>query len=203
MALDILAIGAHPDDIELGCGGSLAKLAHHGARVHALTLSTGDKGLRDGMDRTRESASALCHLGVAGVLQMDFPDTRFPDARNELVARLEGVCARLRPDRVYTMSRDDRHQDHRAVYEASIVACRSVPQILCYETPSTLPELLPQVFEDISEQLDLKIQALRIHASQRDRFYMQEGHVRCHAQFRGQQIGIGPSEGFIPYRMVL
>jgi len=203
MTLDILAIGAHPDDIELGCGGSLAKLALGGARIHALTLSDGSCGVLDGQDRVRESEVALRRLGVTNVIQMNFADTRFPDARNNLVAYLEDVCAHLLPDRVYTMSRDDRHQDHRTVYEASIVACRGVPQIFCYETPSTLPEFMPQVFEDISAQLDLKIEALRDHASQRDRYYMQEGHLRCHAQFRGQQIGIGPSEGFIPYRMVL
>lgn len=203
MTLDILAIGAHPDDIELGCGGSLAKLARSGARIHALTLSDGSRGLCNGLDRVRESQAALQRLGAASVIQMDFADTCFPAARNEIVAQLEDVCTQLQPARVYTMSRDDRHQDHRTVYDASIVACRGVPQILCYETPSTLPEFMPQVFEDISAHLELKIQALRDHASQRGRYYMQEGHVRCHAQFRGQQIGIGPSEGFIPYRMVL
>lgn len=203
MPLDILAIGAHPDDIELGCGGSLAKLAHGGARIHALTLSTGDKGSRTDVDRTRESRNALHRLGVAQVLQLDFPDTCFSASRNDIVERIEQACARLCPNRVYTMCQDDRHQDHRAVYEASIVACRKVPQILCYETPSTLPQFAPQVYEDISAQLELKIEALREHASQQDRYYMQEGHLRCHAQFRGQQIGIGPSEGFIPYRLVL
>ena len=101
------------------------------------------------------------------------------------------------------MCGDDHHQDHRTVHEASIIACRSIPQILCYESPSTLPQFAPQVFEDISAQLDLKIHALREHASQGDRHYMQEDHLRCHAQFRGQQIGIGPSEGFVPYRLVL
>jgi hypothetical protein len=203
MVLDILAIGAHPDDIELGCGGSLAKLARDGARIHALVLSRGGRGCHAGIDRSDESHRALRRLGVTEVIQQDFPDTRFPACRNDIVAVIEQACAQIAPHRVYTMCGEDHHQDHRTVHEASIIACRSIPQILCYESPSTLPQFAPQVFEDISAQLDLKIHALREHASQGDRHYMQEDHLRCHAQFRGQQIGIGPSEGFVPYRLVL
>jgi len=203
MVLDILAIGAPPDDIELGCGGSLAKLARDGARIHALVLSRGGRGCHAGIDRSDESHRALRRLGVTEVIQQDFPDTRFPACRNDIVAVIEQACAQIAPHRVYTMCGEDHHQDHRTVHEASIIACRSIPQILCYESPSTLPQFAPQVFEDISAQLDLKIHALREHASQGDRHYMQEDHLRCHAQFRGQQIGIGPSEGFVPYRLVL
>ncbi|WP_164146536.1 PIG-L deacetylase family protein [Stenotrophomonas maltophilia] len=203
MTLNILAIGAHPDDIELGCGGSLAKLARAGSRIHALVLSRGGRGCHAGIDRSDESHRALRRLGVVEVIQQDFPDTRFPACRNDIIASIEQACAVIEPGRVYTMCGEDHHQDHRTVHEASIIACRHIPQILCYESPSTLPQFAPQVFEDISAQLELKIHALREHASQGDRHYMQESHLRCHAPFRGQQIGIGPSEGFLPYRLVL
>ncbi|MDV5764186.1 PIG-L deacetylase family protein [Stenotrophomonas maltophilia] len=203
MTLNILAIGAHPDDIELGCGGSLAKLARAGSRIHALVLSRGGRGCHAGIDRSDESHRALRRPGVAEVIQQDFPDTRFPACRNDIIASIEQVCTLIEPGRIYTMCGEDHHQDHRTVHEASIIACRHIPQILCYESPSTLPQFAPQVFEDISAQLELKIHALREHASQGDRHYMQESHLRCHAQFRGQQIGIGPSEGFLPYRLVL
>ncbi|HDS0948748.1 TPA: PIG-L family deacetylase [Stenotrophomonas maltophilia] len=203
MATDILAIGAHPDDIELGCGGSLAKLARSGARVHALVLSRGGRGCNDSTDRSDESHRALRRLGAVQVLQHDFPDTCFPACRNALIAAIEQACVAIDPLRVYTMCGQDHHQDHRTVHEASIIACRGVAQILCYESPSTLPQFAPQLFEDISAQLELKIQALREHTSQGDRHYMQESHLRCHAQFRGQQIGIGPCEGFVAHRMVL
>ena len=203
MTLNILAIGAHPDDIELGCGGSLAKLARAGSRIHALVLSRGGRGCHAGIDRSDESHRALRRLGVAEVIQQDFPDTRFPACRNDIIASIEQICTLIEPGRIYTMCGEDHHQDHRTVHEASIIACRHIPQILCYESPSTLPQFAPQVFEDISAQLELKIHALREHASQGDRHYMQESHLRCHAQFRGQQIGIGPSEGFLPYRLVL
>lgn len=199
----ILAIGAHPDDIELGCGGSLAKLAGAGANIHALVLSRGGNGAAPGTDRAREALDALHLLGASTVAQLDFPDTRFPEVSHDLTTRLEEVAAAFRPDRVYTMSAHDRHLDHRAVFEASSVAFRRVRQVFCYETPSSLPRFMPDIYEDVSEQLELKLQALRAHASQQHRHYMDAAHVRCVAQFRGQQAGIGPCEGFAAHRMVL
>ena len=203
MTLNILAIGAHPDDIELGCGASRPTPPPAGPPIHPLVPSRGGRDCHAGIDRSEESHRALRRLGVAEVIQKDFPDTRFPACRNDIIASIEQACAVIGPARVYTMCGEDHHQDHRTVHEASIIACRHIPQILCYESPSTLPQFAPQVFEDISAQLELKIHALREHASQGDRHYMQESHLRCHAQFRGQQIGIGPSEGFLPYRLVL
>ncbi len=199
----ILAIGAHPDDIELGCGGSLAKLACAGAHVHALVLSRGSNGADPGTDRTREAVEALHLLGASTITQLDFPDTRFPEVSHDLTTHLEHVAAAFQPDRVYTMSAHDRHLDHRAVFEASSVAFRRVAQVFCYETPSSLPRFMPDIYEDISAQLALKLQALRAHASQQHRHYMDAEHVRCVARFRGQQVGMGPCEGFVAHRMVL
>ncbi len=200
----ILAIGAHPDDLELGCGATLAKLSDGGVHVRALVLSDGLRGHGgDGTDRCEETRGALAQLGVVDVAQACLPDTCLPDATGDILRLIERHCADLAPDRVYTMFRDDRHQDHRAVYDASIVACRSVPQILSYETPSSSPNFAPVVFEPVAPWMDRKVAALRFHASQRHRDYMREDQVRCNAQFRGHQAGLGPSEGFIPYKLVL
>ena len=109
----------------------------------------------------------------------------------------------FKPVRAYTMFQHDRHQDHRAVYEASIVACRSVRQVFGYETPSSSPHFAPVIFEDVAPYIDTKVEALRLHSSQRHRAYMQEDQIRCNAQFRGHQVGLNASEGFIPYKLVL
>jgi len=201
--LRVLAVGAHPDDIELGCGGSLAKLAAAGAHVHAVILSEGRSGAEEGVDRAQESVLALQTLGVQSMVQLDLPDTALQEVTREMLHHLEQTAATVQPQRVYTMSAHDRHQDHRAVHDASIIAFRRVRQVLCYETPSSLPHFAPGLHEDISEQFELKLQALRAHASQRHRQYMSEAHVRCLAQFRGQQVGLGLCEGFLSYRMVL
>ena len=198
----VLAIGAHPDDIELGCGGSLARLTAAGVPVRALILSRGRRGLMSDEDRAEETASALALLGVGDVVVHDFPDTRLWLHVNEMVDLIEWHVRDLEPQRVYTMFQHDRHQDHRAVYEASAIACRSVPQLFGYETPSCYPHFMPTVFERIGAELETKVEALKRHASQGARVYMQEEKVRAAAMFRGAQVSTGPAEGFIPYKFV-
>lgn len=198
-----LAIGAHPDDLELGCGATLAKLVASGIHVRALVVTDGERGGGDLHDRCAETRSALQLLGVTDVVQARLPDTSLSSELPALIALIEAQCAELLPDRVFTMFRDDRHQDHRAVYEASIVACRSVRQVFGYETPSSSPHFAPVIFEDVAPYIDTKVEALRLHSSQRHRAYMQEDQIRCNAQFRGHQVGLNASEGFIPYKLVL
>ena len=199
----ILAVGAHPDDIELGCGGSLAKHVQAGATVEAVVFSQGRRGALSDDDRAAETQGALASLGIARVTIYDFADTQLWRHVTDLIGVLDRHIAEFAPDRVYTMFQHDRHQDHRAVYEASAVSCRRVPQVFGYETPSSYPNFLPTVFEEIEDQLETKVAALRRHASQGERLYMQEEKIRSAAHFRGVQVDLGPSEGFIPYKIVL
>ena len=199
----ILALGAHPDDLELGCGATLAKLVANGADVHAVILTDGQRGGVEGLDRGAETRAGLELLGVTNVILHQFPDTRLHEHLNELIAVIERHVAEIRPDRVYTMFAQDRHQDHRAVYEASAVACRRVPQILAYETPSSYPNFVPTVFEPVDDFIERKVAALKVHQSQGSRLYMQEEKIRSAAHFRGVQVDLGQTEGFIPYKLVL
>jgi LmbE family N-acetylglucosaminyl deacetylase len=201
--ISVMALGAHPDDIELGCGGSLSKLARLGANISAVIFSRGRRGALSEEDRALETKTALETIGVRNIFVYDFEDTHLAKRMHDMVALIEEHVRTLRPQRVYTMFKEDRHQDHRAVYEASSIACRSVPQILGYETPSSYPNFLPTVFEEIKDDLETKIKALNCHTSQGSRLYMQEEKIKAAAHFRGVQIDIGPSEGFIPYKMVL
>lgn len=201
--LSILAIGAHPDDIELGCGGTLAKLARAGASIRAVIFSRGHRGTLSDEDRAKETSQALATLGIEDVAIHDFEDTRLCSSLSEMIAALDAHIAEVQPDRVYTMFQHDRHQDHRAVYEASAIACRMVAQLLGYETPSSYPNFMPTVFEPLDSELETKILALRCHASQGSRLYMQEEKIRSAAHFRGAQVDRGPSEGFVPYKLIL
>lgn len=201
--LRILVLGAHPDDIELGCGASLAKLARAGAHIDAVVFSKGRRGALSDADRAAESKTALQLLGIRQVAIYDFEDTQLWRHVNEMIEVIDGHMAAQLPDRVYTMFQHDRHQDHRAVYEASATACRKVPQLLGYETPSSYPNFVPTVFEQIDAHLETKVAALKCHASQADRHYMQESNIRAAAHFRGAQIAQGPSEGFVPYKVIL
>ncbi|EEF3449023.1 PIG-L family deacetylase [Salmonella enterica] len=205
----VLAVGAHPDDIELGCGATLSRHAARGLHVVAAVMSAGGRGADGTADRAEETRRALAHLGVRSVVCFDFDDTRLGHQLDRLITTLEWVVLNKIPaeaplQRVYTMCRSDRHQDHRAVYEATIVACRPVRQILSYETPSTWASFQPHIFSDITgPHLDNKLRALREHASQQHRGYMQPEQVRSVARFRGQQAGCGMGEAFAVHKMVI
>jgi len=198
----ILALGAHPDDLELGCGATLAKLVDAGANVRAVIFSQGRAGAVPGCDRAQETRAALKMLGVEDVHVHAFPDTRLHERLNDLIEAIEVHFRECAPDRVYTMFREDRHQDHRAVYQASAVACRRASQILAYETPSSYPNFLPTVFEAVGDYMERKVEALKLHVSQGDRLYMSEDMIRSAAHFRGVQVELGRAEGFIPYKLV-
>ncbi len=200
----ILAIGAHPDDIELGVGGSIAKFTEAGIAVRAVVLTKGEVGNRHSLDRVGETTKALKLLGVQDIHTMDFPDTRLHSRMTDIITYIEEHMKAVTPDRVYTMFVDDQHQDHRAVFEASIVACRAARQIVCYETPSCWSNFQPHMFEPIDEAIfDKKVAALTLHESQRDRPYTQPSAMRVKVQSRGQQVGVDYAEAFIGYKFVL
>lgn len=203
LAKSVIAIGAHPDDIELGCGGSLLQLSRRGYQTRAIVFSRGRRGALTAEDRAKETLAGLARIGVTDVHVYDFEDTMLWRDVHSLVAIIEMHVGEVRPSRAYTMFKHDRHQDHRAVYEASAIACRDVPQLLGYETPSSYPNFRPTIFQSIDDVLEEKIAALNCHASQGRRLYMQADKVRAAANFRGAQINLGPAEGFIPYKVII
>lgn len=205
----ILAIGAHPDDIELGCGASLARLAKKGIYVTAVVMTSGEEESAKNSDRYHESSEALKILGCQKIIHLNFSQTRTYMQLNDMITALEDVIARQIPSeveimRVYTMHDIDRHEEHLAVYQASMIACRDIPQIFGYETPGTWLSFIPQVFESVDEEyFTLKLAALKKHKSQSQHDYMHPERLRAVAQFRGHQVNIPLSEGFVIHKMIL
>lgn len=109
----IIAIGAHPDDIELGCGGTLFKSSQMGKHVVAVFLTRGEKS-GDAAVRANESTEALRVLGVTDVHFLNFPDTEVPGSF-EAIDSLEKFEVKYNPDMVLTHTINDTHQDHRQV----------------------------------------------------------------------------------------
>jgi bacillithiol biosynthesis deacetylase BshB1 len=120
MKLDVLAIGAHPDDVELSCGGTIIKLVKQGRRVGILDLTQGELGTRgDRKTRTQEAARAAAVMGVALRENLKLPDGDI-DAGMESRTRLVRVIRSLRPDILLFPYPVDRHPDH----ERAHVLCR-------------------------------------------------------------------------------
>src|SRR6185503_18570573 len=128
--MNILAIGAHPDDIELGCGGTLLKASRQGHNVYMYTLTRG---------------------GSAGQVIR---------RANELVNSIEFFIKKAKADIVYTHPLNDNHHDHRAIAQATMEAGRFIPNIFGYENPSTRnfnPTMYYDITETIDAKVKLII----------------------------------------------
>jgi LmbE family N-acetylglucosaminyl deacetylase len=159
----VLAISAHPDDVEIGCGGALARHHAKGDELHILTLSRGSAG-GDANVRAVEAHRAAELLGAK--LQLaNLRDAHISEGA-ETIELIQAAIQKFQPTHVYTHSFEDTHQDHRAAYTATLAAARSVPNVYSYQSPSSTVEFRPHRFVDISDFIEAKLRALGCHKSQ-------------------------------------
>jgi len=144
--MNILAIGAHPDDIEFGCGGSLIRYVASGHKVSFLVLTDGSFG-GEAQIRRKEQEEAVKFLGAQKLFWGNFKDTELAGDR-ELILKIDEVIHQVRPDVVFLNYPEDVHQDHRAVAQAGISATRYIKEVLFYEVPTT-QHFEPDIFVDI------------------------------------------------------
>ena len=196
----ILAVGAHPDDIELGCGGTIRSVSVAGKKVIAVFLTKGEKSGNPNV-RTLESKEALSILGVTEVHFGDFPDTEIPNS-SKVIDFLENFVLQYKPDTVLTHTVNDVHQDHRQVGWCSMSAFRNVPRLLAYETPRVAGTFNPVYFVDISNQVQFKWDVLKCHLSQKQKRYLAYESMVNLSSFRGSQVGLSAAEAFEVVRYV-
>ena len=177
----VLAIGAHPDDVEIGVGGTLAAHQAAGDQIVILTMSRGARG-GEAHDRQDESLAAAELIGARLFLN-DLEDTRI-SASDQTVGIIEQVVAEVQPTIVYTHSSNDRHQDHVAVHRAASVATRKVPMFACYQSPSATVDFRPNRFVSIDGFTETKLALLRSFASQATiRDYLEPDFVLATARY--------------------
>jgi bacillithiol biosynthesis deacetylase BshB1 len=203
--LDILAIAAHPDDVEQTCGGTLIRSAEQGYRTGVLDLTAGDMGSRGTPDlRIQESKAA------AGVMLLEWrQNLRWPDARleNTTPARmtLSGVIRRLRPRTVILPYWTGRHPDHYRAAEIAYEACFLSGLKKLEE--DLYANVTPSFVVDITRQFDRRMSALFSYASQygdsaeaSNLFPSQrevEERIASIARFYGNLIGVKYGEPFV------
>ncbi len=223
--LDVIAVGAHPDDVEIGCGGTLASLAAAGHRVGIVDLTDGEPTPCSSgpEERMREAAAAAKALGVAERVQLDFPNRRLFDGFEVRVA-LAKVFRRFRPKLVLGLAEktplaSPDHAQAVAITEAAVFYSRltkwddvfdhlpvhTVPSLATYFLPTGVTDVphghYPLVV-DITAQLEQKMAAIRCYASQ---FPAEKAHVfdrvRTIAEHTGMLAGCGAGELFASIRM--
>src|SRR5216684_1032702 len=198
----VLALGAHPDDIELGCGGFLLKLKASGAKVYGLTFTRGEVGTRPDARRDLEGEKAAAFLGLDGYWVLGFPDTGLQEKIPALKAAIEAMIKELGATVVLTHSDADLHGDHRAISVATREAARGVPTVLCYEDVSTTDQFSPNFYVDISQYMDDHLKACALHRTQDHRTYMDPEVIQGRAAHRGMQVGVRYALAFRTLNMV-
>jgi LmbE family N-acetylglucosaminyl deacetylase len=222
----VLVIAPHADDETLGVGATIAKRVDAGHHV-TVALLTGHGGNphplypASDFDITRgELRSAMAILGAQELLFRELPVVLVGDLPMWEVNRVvKDVIDSVMPDELYVPFPFDMHRDHRELFHAASVAWRPVSdvgrgikRILAYEVlsethwnaPYLEPGFLPTVFEDVTETLDRKIDALREFRSQLRQFpdIRSIEAIRALATLRGGQIGVRAAEAFVQIRSI-
>jgi LmbE family N-acetylglucosaminyl deacetylase len=220
--MKILVIAAHPDDEVLGCGGVIARHAAQGDEVHVLVATRGIPEIfaPEFIEEIRRELKAAHQiLKVNETHFLDFPAPKLDVVPgHELADGIRKVIYNLRPETIYLPHGGDIHLDHRAVYMATLVAARPsndcpVKQLLCYETlsetewaPSAVQSaFIPTVFVDITDFLDIKLQAMTCYRTQ----LKEPPHsrsletIKALATLRGATAGFFAAEAFALERQII
>ena len=204
MQVRVLALSPHTDDVELGAGGFLYRLAGEGSEVHVVSFARAAS--LNGDDTLEEWHQSLACLFVdKGRRQFwGYQDTRLPTNAREILDRLVALRDELCPDLVLVPTRYDVHQDHQTVTEEAIRAFKR-QRLLGYDLVwNAVGAVRLDWFSQLTEyQIEVKEKALACYASQKGRPFFRPGLARAIAMMRGEQIGQAYAEAFecIRWRM--
>lgn len=202
----VLAIGAHPDDIELGCSGTLLRHKKNGNKVYLLVLTKGE-GSGDPICREDECRNAAKCIGADNLFFGGLVDTKISDGI-ETIMVIEKVINEIKPAIIYTHSYKDTHQDHRNTAYATLSAGRRINKIFMYESPTTFIEFTPQLLVDITEEFEKKKKIMGLFISQCNKEWYSRrlaGSMAFEglALYRGFQARVKVAEAFEVSKLVI
>jgi len=198
----ILLLGAHPDDIELGCGALLHQIVEK-TEVLCVTLSDNQKNpdLRNVKD---EHLRSMKILGVPEnkVLFGPFITRVFPDARQDILEYFLDLRKTFQPDLIMTHSRQDVHQDHNTMTEEALRAFRGIT-VLGFDVVRSSYGFFPHFLVEVTEEdVEKKIAALAEYETYRDRYYFNSELTRSIMVRHGALAELPFAEGFDILRIV-
>ena len=197
----ILVFGAHPDDLEIGMGGTIAKLSRLGHDVNLVVATLPNFVETDKKEERRKEAILSAKvMGCKPPMFLDLSPEELVFNR-KFVTLVDSIIQEKKPDAVFTQWSGDSHQDHQILTKAVISASRDVNNLFMYETtiPGGLTEhaFRPQLFVDITETIEEKKNALECFDSQRKRcgpFWIDA--IIGRSSFRGYQMNSKHAEAF-------
>lgn len=206
--MKVLAIGAHFDDVELGCGGTLLNHLKNGDELYVLVVtksgyvSKTSKHERDNHIALEEGIKSA-KLLQSNLIIGDF-ETLNLTASKELINYLCEQIIKLNPDIVYTHFLGDQHLDHQAVAKASLIATRNVGKVLSYLSNiyDTIPKFEPNYFVNISDSFEEKMKLIDCFKSEQETHPYWKKQLKAISQIYGVKIGREFGEAFQVIRIV-
>jgi LmbE family N-acetylglucosaminyl deacetylase len=224
-AARILVAAAHPDDEVLGCGGTAARWVKEGNEVYTLILGEGITSRDETRQRKKREAEitelkkqihqANAVIGVKEVFTYDFPDNRFDSVPLlDIVKVIENIKNKVKPGIVFTHYEQDLNIDHRVTYQAVLTAMRptaeeTVKEVYSFEVLSSTEwnyplRFSPDVFFDISETIDVKVEAMGKYQSELREYPHPRSlkGIRLNAEQWGMKTGLPYAEAFKLVRLI-
>lgn len=201
---NVLAVGAHPDDLELAVGGTLAELSRRGAKVTMVVLCVPNDLER----RIAESKQAAEILGCDMRILIDDRPCRVEDLKlYEIVERMDALVYEYEPVALFTHSRIEFHNDHSLMHQAWMSSQRLTFFDVFFMQPATCRPLplrfQPDIYVDITSTIDRKMAAIDCHFSQFKCRGIETGFQRDVSKVYGKMIGVEFAEGLQVHRMLL
>jgi len=198
--MNILAVGAHPDDIEFGCFGTLIYYSNLKHSIYFNLFSSGELLGKIEM-REKEAEKSAKLIGA----KIDF--FRYPDANisvtNKTIDKFREYIDEIKPDTLFIHHPYDNHQDHRATTQICLSCSDYFDKIYFYEGPSSF-NFSPKIFFIVDKQFNKKITALKTFTSQTVKPYLDIKAIEGLARYRGYQSGLYGHlcEAFSCYKLI-
>jgi LmbE family N-acetylglucosaminyl deacetylase len=217
---NILVVGAHPDDESLGLGGTLALHSQNGDNISLIIFATGqyqrDENEKGILKRRKQCEKASRILGINNIEFYNYDDQKLESVPlTELIRHIEVAIKKFKIDVVYTHFWGDMNQDHRRIYEATLIATRpkrgnKVNTIICYETPSSTDNTFgtnifsPNYFVNIKKVVKTKEKAVSQYKNEIPKFPHPRSieALKSRAKYWGSKINVEYAEAFVKIREI-
>ena len=208
---NILAIGAHFDDVELGVGGTLAKLSNKGANVYKLTLSDNvtnfeQLNIKVAFEECKNQSLKSCKiLGLNQIEPEEYIPCNYLDYSTRTMQMVEKIIFDLEIDTVFSHFPSDVQQDHVGASKVAYVASRYCPRLLFYQSNRyVLPtDFYPRFFSDITTFFDRKFEALHCYEGDHDRLSKLFSQTKLQNQIWGHQMQMSKKDNFLAEAFVI
>lgn len=208
---NILVIGAHFDDAELGCGGTMAKLAHERKKVYKLTLTDNVTDFRQrnisvGFKESLSDSTKACRiLGVEEISDFNFAECNQLEYDTKIMQNVEAVLFAKEIDTVFIHFNADQNQDHIAASNISMTAARHCRNVFYYQSNGYILDsaFYPSVFFDISDFYDKKKKALEQYEGDHNRYQRLFDIALKRTEIWGYANEVAYAVGFVSIKMCL